>query len=109
MATKYSTITMNSINSQFGYTPTINVTTTTDTKHKVPIGYDEMPHIYHQNCPFPSTISTLSNTPSSTDPTHHPKWHPDPISRFATVHPPDRQTDRPTDGLADRSVTRRRG
>jgi len=37
----------------------------------------------------------------STDSTHHPKWHPDPISRFATVHtankPTDRQTDRQTD------------
>jgi len=43
----------------------------------------------------------------STDPTHHhPKRHPDPISRFATVH---FQTDRqdtyiPTDGLGDRST-----
>jgi len=29
-----------------------------------------------------------------TDSTHHPRWHPDPISRFSTIHPPDRQTDR---------------
>jgi len=34
-----------------------------------------------------------------TDLTHHSKQHPDPISRFATVHFPDTQTqtDRPTD------------
>ena len=35
--------------------------------------------------PSTSTISTLS---SALIP---PKWHPDPISRFATVHPPYRQ------------------
>jgi len=44
----------------------------------------------------------------STDPTHHPKRHLDPISRFATIHFPDRPTHahtrRPTDGLGDRSV-----
>ena len=31
---------------------------------------------------------------SSADPTHHRKRHSDPISRFATVHFPDRQTHR---------------
>jgi len=31
------------------------------------------------------------------DPTHHPKRHPDPSSRFSTIHPPDRRTDRPTE------------
>ena len=36
------------------------------------------------------------------DPTHHPKRHPDPISRFSTIHPPDRLTVRPTD--RDRQV-----
>jgi len=40
----------------------------------------------------------------STDLTHHPKRHPDPISRFATVHPPDRHTDTPTDRWARRQV-----
>ena len=53
-----------------------------------------------QNCPFFSTITTHP----STDPTHYPKQHPDPISRFATVHFLDRPTDRPTNGLGDRSV-----
>ena len=36
-----------------------------------------------------------------TDPTHHPKRHPDPNSRFATVHFPDRQTERHTDRQTD--------
>jgi len=31
----------------------------------------------------------------STDPTHHPKRHPDPISRFAIIHFADRHTDGP--------------
>ena len=41
----------------------------------------------------------MISTHPSTDPTHNPKRHPDPISRFATVHYPDtqRQTDQPTD------------
>jgi len=45
-----------------------------------------------------------------TNPTYHPKRHPDPVSRFAIIHPSDRQTDRrtdrPTDGLGDRSIPR---
>ena len=36
----------------------------------------------------------IDYTKPSTDPTQRPKRHPDPISRFATVHrPSDRQTD----------------
>jgi len=46
--------------------------------------------------------------PSLYVPTHYPKRHLDPFSRFATVHFPDRQTDRHThrwtDVLGDRSV-----
>jgi len=38
----------------------------------------------------PLTISTHP----STDLTHHPKRHPDPISRFSTIHSSDRPTDR---------------
>jgi len=46
-------------------------------------------------CPTPSTITTsIEYTHPSTDPTHHPKQHPDPISCFATLHFPDRHTDR---------------
>ena len=33
----------------------------------------------------------------STYPIHHPKRHPNPINRFATIHFADRQTDRQTD------------
>jgi len=48
--------------------------------------------------------------PSVDQPHLPPKRHPDAISRFTTVHrpdrPTDRQTDRPTDGLGDRSVPR---
>jgi len=59
----------------------------------------------------PLTISTHLIHPSATDPTP-PKQHPDRISRFTTVHPPDtptnrptdRQTYRPTDAIDDKSV-----
>jgi len=55
----------------------------------------DAPHL-PQNCPFPFDTHlihlSLDNRPHS-----HPKQHPDPISRFATVHFPDRQKDRPTD------------
>jgi len=50
----------------------------------------------------------LLKHPSSTDPTHHPKRHLDPISRFATVHFPNshtqRPTERPTNGMGYRST-----
>ena len=50
---------------------------------KLPLPFDDNhPHLIH---------------PSSTDPTHYPKRHPDPLSHFATVHFPDRQTNRQTD------------
>jgi len=39
-----------------------------------------------------------------TDPIYHPKRHPEPFSRFATIHFPDRHTDRETDKLRDRSA-----
>jgi len=66
-----------------------------------------------KTAPSPSTITTpIYNTHPSTNPTHHSKRHKDSISRFATVHFPDRQTDRPTDththrptdGISDRSI-----
>jgi len=38
------------------------------------------------------------------DPTHHPKWHPDPFSHFATVHFLDRQTNRRTNTQTDRGA-----
>jgi len=55
--------------------------------------------------PFPIwDVDTIEYTNPSTDATYRPKQYPDPISRFATVQPLDRQTDRPTDGLGDRPV-----
>jgi len=51
-----------------------------------------------------------SNTSILDSPTHHPKRHPNPVSRFATIHFPDtqthRRTDRPTHGISDRSIPR---
>ena len=63
----------------------------------VPIGYNGMPQIHPQNCPFPfddhhqNLIHPLLNRPLSL-----PKRHLDPISRFATAHFCG-QTDLPTD------------
>ena len=51
----------------------------------------------------PSTISTPCNTPIHRPTPHRPKHHPDPLSRFATVHPPDR----PTDGIGDKFLATR--
>jgi len=68
----------------------------------------DAPHL-HQNCPFPSPISTPNLMhPSLSDRTHHPKRHPDPISRFATIHQfSDRQTDIPTyTQIGDNSIAR---
>jgi len=54
-----------------------------------------MLHIYPQNCPFFSTISTPSNTPILDRP-HLPLQTASIFSQqvFFTIHPPDRQTDR---------------
>jgi len=70
----------------------------------VPIAHNGTPHIYPPYCRFSldDHHSHLIHT-SSTDPTHHPERHPHPISRFATIHFPHRQTDMPADrqmGLA---------
>jgi len=50
----------------------------------------------HSPPKLPLPFDDLHPYPSS-DATHHPKRHPDPVSRFATVHFPDRPTDRQTD------------
>jgi len=50
-----------------------------------------------KNYPFPFNDLHPIWYPSSTDRTHHPKWHSDPISHFSTIHPPDRPPDRQTD------------
>jgi len=57
---------------------------------KVPIGYNGMP----QNCPFPFDDNHPHLIHPSFDRTHSPpKRHPDSLSRFATVHFLERQTD----------------
>ena len=70
-----------------------------------------------QNCPFClGHVDPIYYTHAVADPTHHPKRHAYPISRFATatVHFPDRPTNRQmdththththrlTDGLGDK-------
>jgi len=77
--------------------------------NKVPSGYNGRPWInsppklplpFHDHHPYPIH-------PSLDRPTHYRKRHPDSISHFATVHFPDRQsnrqthTHRTTDGLGD--------
>jgi len=64
------------------------------TRDKVPVGYNGTRQIHPQNCPFlfddhhPHLIHIPRPTPLTA-----PKRHPDPISHFATIHFPDRQTD----------------
>jgi len=48
------------------------------------------------------TLPHLHGSPW-TQPTHHPKWHPDPISHFSTIQ--YTQKDRPTDKIGDISCT----
>jgi len=55
--------------------------------NKDPFGYNGMPQFTPKTATSPSTI-TIKNT----DPTYHPKRHPFPVSRFATIPFLDRQT-----------------
>jgi len=72
--------------------------TSTQLRHKVPIGYNGMPHIHPQNAPLLAAIANPNYLPHPwTQPTYHHKWHPDPISRFSTMHWTDTQIDRETD------------
>ena len=64
-------------------------------RNKVAVGFNGTPQIHPQNCPFPFN-DYHPIFPSATDPSHHPKRHPNPISHFATVNFPDTQTDWPT-------------
>ena len=65
--------------------------------HKVPISYNGLPHIDLQNCPFPFDNLHPSNTPIL-DWTHSPcQTASRSISRFSTIHPLDRSTNRQTD------------
>jgi len=61
--------------------------TFTQPHNKVLISYDGMPHTHSQNCPFLWGDRHLMYLPLPwTPPTHHPKWHPGPFSRFSTIH-----------------------
>jgi len=63
--------------------------------NKVPIGYSGMPHIHPKIALCCGAISTsVFLPPPWTQPTHHPKRHPGPISNLSSVHQTDTQTDR---------------
>jgi len=67
-------------------------------RRKDPIGYNGTLQIHPQNHPSPSTITTHPyNTPIPRLTPLIPKRHTDPISRFATIHFAERQTDSRTD------------
>ena len=69
-----------------------------------PIGYNGTPQIHIKTAlSLPRSPPHLITHPS-TDPTHHPKRSRGPISRFATIHFLDTQTDRQTDTLYKRQV-----
>jgi len=77
--------------------------TFTRLRHKVSIGYNGTLHVHPKFVPFRRAISTPVYLPHPwTQPTHHTKRHPDPISRFSTIHRTVRQTDTPTDRQTDR-------
>jgi len=77
-------------------------------RNRVLIGTIRRPQFTPKTAHFLRRSSLRLLHPSSTDPTHHPKRHLDPISRFATIpfldRPTHRLTDRPTDGIDDRST-----
>jgi len=51
-------------------------------------------------------LSIPSSSLNQADLAYLSKRNPDPVGRFATVHTTDRPTDRPTQGIGDRSVPR---
>jgi len=78
--------------------------------HKVPNGYNWMPNIHPQNCPFPwGNLHPFYLPHPWSQLTHHPKRHPDPISHFSTIHRTVRltgwYTHRPTDGPGNKTCT----
>ena len=72
-------------------------------RNKFPTGYNGMSHIYPQNCPLFDDLHP-SNTPISRPTPSPPQTASRSNQPSATVHPPDRQTNRSTDGLGDRPV-----
>ena len=74
--------------------------TATQLRNKGSIGYNGTHQLHPKTAYFPSTIITPSNTPiARLTPLTTSKRHP--ISRFATIHFADRQTDRTTDRPTD--------
>jgi len=78
---------------------------------RFPIGYSGTTQIHPKTAlPFRQSLAHLIH-PFLDQPhlPYTPKWHPDPLSRFATIHFriwTDRRTDRPTDGIGDSCVPR---
>jgi len=76
---------------------------------ELPTDYNGVPHIRPQNYPFPWTDPKTRLPASSLNPSDlHPKPHPYPISRFATMHWTERQTHGQTDGWRKYSMTKGR-
>jgi len=78
-------------------------------KVKFPLIITVRPKFVPTNYPFTWTdLQTQLHLPHPwTRPTYHPKPHPYPTRRFSTIHWRDthRQTDRPTDGWREWSIT----
>jgi len=84
------------------------------TTPRIPIGYNGMPHIYSQNCPFPfnhlhphlmhPSIDRPHSSPQTTSRSNQPLCHNTPSGH--TDRPTDRQTDITTHGIGDRSILR---
>jgi len=81
--------------------------------HTLPHNYASRPHWLQWDgpssppkLPFPFDDNhPIKYIHPSTDPTHQPTRHPDPLSRFATIHfRTDRPTNRPTDGPGEKPV-----
>jgi len=63
-------------------------------RYKLPIGYNRAPHILPPNFPSRGPIPKPNYLPHPwTHLTYHPKPHSYSLSRFATMHLTDRQTD----------------
>jgi len=55
-----------------------------------------------QKLPLPMICTPTQLHHFQNQPTHWPKWHPDPICHFYTIHRTDRRTDRPIYWLTNR-------
>jgi len=72
----------------------ISSRTSTQLRNKGSISYSGTPHIHSQTASSPLTIANpIKYTHPLTNPTYHPKRHPDLFSRNTLCGPTDRQTD----------------